>query len=255
MNGNPSPADVTMMQDWIIPDWPAPRGVRALITTRSGGVSSGPYASMNLGDHVGDDPAACRENRARLRSILPSEPLWMRQVHGTRVINPKEWSPGIEADGAVTLGPGCVLCIMTADCLPVLFCDTDGSAVGVAHAGWRGLVSGVLEATIAKMAIDPRRLMAYLGPGIGVEVYEVGEEVREAFVSDDAGAVQAFMPHTPGKYFADLYLLARQRLAKKGIMAIHGGEFCTFAEQDRFFSYRRDGPTGRMASLIWISAD
>jgi YfiH family protein len=179
----------------------------------------------------------------------------MRQVHGARVIHPEEWSPGTDADGAVTAGPGSVLGIMTADCLPVLFCDRDGGAVGIAHAGWRGMVSGILEATIAKMGIDPRRLLAYLGPGIGVEVYEVGEEVRDAFVRDDAGAVQAFMPHTPGKYFADLYLLARQRLAKTGIMAVYGGEFCTFAEQDRFFSYRRDGPTGRMASLIWISAD
>ena len=244
-----------MTQDWIIPDWPAPHGVRALITTRAGGVSTGPYASMNLGEHVGDDPVACRENRARLCSFLPSEPLWMRQVHGARVIHPEEWSPGTDADGAVTAGPGSVLGIMTADCLPVLFCDRDGGAVGIAHAGWRGMVSGILEATIAKMGVDPRRLLAYLGPGIGVEVYEVGEEVRDAFVRDDAGAVQAFMPHTPRKYFADLYLLARQRLAKTGIMAVYGGEFCTFAEQDRFFSYRRDGPTGRMASLIWISAD
>lgn len=241
--------------DWIVPDWPAPPRIRALITTRSGGASGAPYDSMNLGEHVGDDPEACRENRARLRALLPSEPLWMRQVHGTRVIEAAQWSLGIEADGAVARGPGAVIGVLTADCLPVLFCDREGGAVGVAHAGWRGLASGVLEATIAKMAVAPGRLMAYLGPGIGAEVYEVGEDVLEAFVRDDAASVQAFMPHTPGKYFADLTLLARQRLAKTGIMSVHGGQFCTLSEHERFYSYRRDGRTGRMASLIWVSTD
>lgn len=241
-----------MTHNWIVPDWPAPRGVRSLITTRSGGVSGAPYASMNLADHVGDDPRAYRENRRRLRTQLPAEPLWMRQVHGVGVIEAQSWFSGVEADGAVARAAGAVIGVLTADCLPVLFCDLEAKVVGVAHAGWRGLVSGILETTIAQMAIDPGRLMAYLGPGIGVEVYEVGEEVRDAFARVDAGAVQAFMPHTPGKFFADLYQLARQRLAKTGIMAIHGGEFCTFAEENRFFSYRRDGPTGRMASLIWI---
>jgi YfiH family protein len=247
-----------MKAEWIFPDWPAPRGVRSLITTRSGGVSRGPFASMNLGDHVGDDASACSENRARLRAILPADPLWLRQVHGTHVVEAPSWSPDVgmetkpQADGAVSRTQGAVIGVLTADCLPVLFCDADASVVGVAHAGWRGLASGILEATIAKMGADPGRLMAYLGPGIGVEVYEVGEDVRDAFVRSDPGAVQAFMPHTPGKFFADLYLLARQRLRKTGIMSVHGGQFCTFAENDRFFSYRRDGPTGRMASLVWI---
>ena len=241
-----------MTHNWIVPDWPAPRGVRALITTRSGGVSGAPFASMNLGDHVGDDARACSENRRRLHTRLPAEPLWMRQIHGVGVIEAQSWRQGVEADGAVARAAGSVIGVLTADCLPVLFCDVEAKVVGVAHAGWRGLAAGILEATIAKMAIDPGRLMAYLGPGIGVEAYEVGEDVRDAFARVDAGAAQAFMPHTPGKFFADLYLLARQRLAKTGIMAIHGGEFCTFAEEERFFSYRRDGPTGRMASLIWI---
>lgn len=241
-----------MTHDWITPDWPAPRGVRSLITTRSGGVSEGAFATMNLGDHVGDHLWACRENRERLRVVLPAAPLWLRQVHGTTVIEASSWSAGVQADGAVARAPGSVIGVLTADCLPVLFCDAGASVVGVAHAGWRGLASGILEATIAKMAIDPARLMAYLGPGIGVELYEVGEDVRDAFVRSDPGAVQAFMPHTPGKFFADLYLLARQRLRKTGIMSVHGGQFCTFEENDRFYSYRRDGPTGRMASLVWI---
>ncbi len=241
-----------MTHDWIVPDWPAPPGVRSLITTRSGGVSGAAYASMNLGEHLGDDARAWRENRRRLRCQLPSEPLWMRQVHGVGVIEAQSWRRGVEADGAVARSAGAVIGVLTADCLPVLFCDVEAKVVGVAHAGWRGLAAGILEATIEKMAIEPGRLMAYLGPGIGVEVYEVGEEVQDTFARVDAGAVQAFMPHTPGKFFADLYLLARQRLAKTGIMATHGGQFCTFAEEDRFFSYRRDGPTGRMASLIWI---
>ena len=242
-----------MKFDWIQPDWPAPRGVCALITTRSGGASSGAYSSMNLGEHVGDDAAACRENRARLRAVLPAEPVWLQQVHGNTVVEAPAAISGTVADAAVARVPGVVIAVLTADCLPVLLCDRQGTAVGVAHAGWRGLAGGVIERTVARMQIDPEHLMAYLGPAIGARAYEVGEEVREAFVAADRQACKAFVERAPGKYLADLYLLARQRLAKTGIMQVHGGDCCTFTEAGRFFSYRRDGPTGRMASLIWMA--
>jgi len=241
-----------MKHDWIVPDWPAPPGIRALITTRSGGASSGVFTSMNLGGQVGDDAAACRENRARLRSMLPAEPLWLRQVHGNTVVEAPLAAPETVADGAVARVPGAVIAVLTADCLPLLLCDRQGTAVGVVHAGWRGLAAGVIENTVAKMQVDPSQLMAYLGPAIGAAAYEVGEDVRREFVAADQRAKAAFANRSPGKYLADLYLLARQRLAKMGIMAVHGGGFCTFAESGRFFSYRRDGPTGRMASLIWM---
>ena len=244
--------DLGMQHDWIVPDWPAPRAVRALVTTRSGGVSAGAFASLNLGDHVGDEVGACMENRARLKAMLPAEPLWLRQVHGTRVVEAPSSLAGSEADGAVTRVPQAVIGVLTADCLPVLLCDRRGSVAGVAHAGWRGLAAGVIENTVAAMRVAPQELMAYLGPAIGAQSYEVGEDVCRAFVNADATAQAAFAPHAAGKYLADLYLLARQRLAKTGIMSVHGGGYCTFAERDRFFSYRRDGPTGRMASLIWI---
>ncbi len=241
-----------MKHDWIVPDWPAPQRIRALITTRSGGVSSGAFASMNLGEQAGDEAPACGENRARLRALLPAEPLWLRQVHGTAVVEAPAAAPGTPADGAVAHVPGAVIAVLTADCLPVLLCDRQGTAVGVAHAGWRGLAAGVIENTVAKMQIEPQHLIAYLGPAIGARAYEVGEDVRQAFLNADTQAGAAFAARAPGKYLADLYQLARQRLAKTGIMAVHGGGFCTYAENHRFYSYRRDGPTGRMASLIWI---
>jgi YfiH family protein len=241
-----------MKHDWIVPDWPAPPGIRALITTRAGGASSGAFTYMNLGEHVGDDAADCRENRARLRSLLPAEPLWLHQVHGNTVVEAPAAAPGVAADGAVACVPGAVIGVLTADCLPVLLCDRQGASVGVAHAGWRGLAAGVIENTVAKMQVDPRQLLAYLGPAIGAGAYEVGDDVRRVFVAADERAKAAFADRSPGKYLADLYLLARQRLAKTGIMSVHGGGFCTFAESGRFYSYRRDGPTGRMASLIWI---
>ena len=241
-----------MNHDWIVPDWPAPPRIRALITTRTGGVSSGAFASMNLGEHVGDDAASCLENRARLRALLPAEPLWLQQVHGKTVVEAASAVPGTAADGAVARVPEAVIGVLTADCLPVLLCDRQATTIGVAHAGWRGLAAGVIENTVEKMRIDPRHLVAYLGPAIGAGAYEVGGEVRRAFVAADASATAAFAERSPGKYLADLYLLARQRLAKTGIMSVHGGGLCTFAESGRFFSYRRDGPTGRMASLIWM---
>lgn len=237
---------------FIVPDWPAPARVRALITTRAGGVSRGPYASLNLGDHVGDEPPAVVENRARVAAHLPRSPFWLEQGHGTAVATPATNRPGCQADAVTTRAPGEVLAVMTADCLPVLLADEAGSAIAIAHAGWRGLAAGVIEETVAALGIEPSSLIAYLGPAIGPSAFEVGDEVRAAFVSADAGAAAAFVPGVAGKWFADLYTLARQRLARLGTARVWGGRFCTYSEPARFFSYRRDGRTGRMASFIWL---
>lgn len=240
------------MPDFIVPDWPAPPRVRALQTTRHGGVSCGGYASLNLGDHVGDAAEAVRENRARVCASLPAEPLWLRQVHGCAVSEAGRDRPGVEADAALARLPGLVCVVMTADCLPVLLCDRSGSVVAAAHAGWRGLCAGVIERTIAAMGVAGPELLAWLGPAIGPAAFEVGEEVRRAFVAVDAAAGAAFVARGGGKWNADLYLLARQRLAACGVGAVYGGEACTFAEAERFFSFRRDGETGRMGTLIWL---
>ena len=239
----------------IVPEWPAPATVRALITTRAGGVSQGAYASLNLGDHVGDEAAAVAENRARLALLLPDSPLWLRQVHGTGVADTRSARAGCEADASMTRESGRVLAVLTADCLPVLLADDTGSAIAVAHAGWRGLVAGVIERTVDALNLEPGRLVAYLGPAIGPSAFEVGDEVRHAFVAPDAEAAAAFVPGgTAGKWFADLYMLARQRLARLGTTRVFGGGFCTHGEADRFFSHRRDRVTGRMASLIWLES-
>lgn len=237
-------------------DWPAPPGVCSRLTTRRGGVSQGAYASFNLGDHVGDDPLAVAQNRARLARCLPAAPTWLHQVHGTQVVElPCPDGQGTpQADAALTRRPGVVCAVLTADCLPVLFCDRDGSVVAAAHAGWRGLQAGVLEATVAAMACPASRLMAFLGPAIGSGFFEVGDEVRAAFVATDASAQAAFHPLGGGQWLADLYHLARRRLQALGLDAVFGGGACTFGEPERFFSYRRDRTTGRMASLIWIAA-
>ena len=238
-------------KDWIIPDWPAPANVKAIITTRAGGISTGQFASFNIADHVGDDACAVAENRQRLRQSLPSAPLWLMQVHGKRVV-PAENTPATrEADASVSDKPGTVLAIQTADCLPVLLCDRAGTRVGAAHAGWRGLCSGVIEATVHAMNRPGDALLAYLGPAIGPRHFEVGAEVRAAFLGHDFRAAEHFLVCPNGKWLANLYGLARQRLATVGVMDVYGGGFCTFAEQERFFSYRRDGVTGRMAALIW----
>jgi polyphenol oxidase len=239
--------------DWIVPDWPAAARVRALITTRAGGVSSGAFASLNLSTRVGDDPGCVERNRAILRACLPGEPAWIRQVHGTAVADPDRAMPDTEADAAVTRRAGAVCAVMTADCLPILLSDRAGHAVGVAHAGWRGLAAGVVESAVRAMAPSAENLIAYIGPGIGPGRYEVGEDVRRAFVVRDPGAAIAFVPRGQGKFLADLYALARARLAAAGVAAVHGGGLCT-ASDGRFFSFRRDGATGRMASLIWIEA-
>ncbi|RLJ62852.1 peptidoglycan editing factor PgeF [Sulfurisoma sediminicola] len=239
------------MSEFIVPDWPAPPRVRALVTTRAGGVSGEPYASLNLGDHVGDDPAAVAKNRAILRCRLPAEPLWLRQVHGTRCVLAEASTPGVEADASVSFRPAAVCAVLTADCLPVLLCDVGGTVVAAVHAGWRGLAAGVIESAVAAMHRSNDELMAWLGPAIGPAVFEVGDEVRAAFVAQDAAA-GAFVPHGAGKWLCDIYELARQRLAVLGVGSVDGGGLCTASAADRFYSYRRDGATGRMASLIWL---
>lgn len=241
------------MNDWIVPDWPAPPGVHALSTTRRDGVSVAPYDSLNLGDHVGDLAAHVAENRSRVRAQMPIEPLWLSQVHGTAVADAAVGRDGMVADASFVRGPGRACAVMTADCLPVLFCHRSGSVVAAAHAGWRGLAGGVLEATLDAMAIPAGEVLAWFGPAIGPEVFEVGEDVRNAFVGDLAEAASAFRAQTGGKWLADLYALARLRLQRKGVQAIYGGDRCTVSEPESFFSHRRDRVTGRMASLIWIA--
>ena len=242
--------------DWIVPDWPAPAGVHALFTTRVGGVSRAPYASLNLGDHVGDEPAAVAANRLRLRQALvgTGDPVWLEQVHGTRVIDAASDRAGTkpeQADAAFARAPGVCCVVMTADCLPVLFCDAGGSVVAAAHAGWRGLCAGILEQTVAAMAVPAHTLLAFLGPAIGPQAFVVGDDVRAAFVARDAAAATAFTSQAAGKWLADIYQLARLRLAACGVDQVFGGTWCTVGDAARFFSYRRDGRTGRMASLIW----
>jgi len=240
--------------EFIFPDWPTPARVRALTTTRAGGVSLGPYTSLNLGDHVDDDPVAVRRNRGLLREScnLPSEPLWLKQVHGNAVVSALEVAPGVEADGAFTDTAGVVLAVLTADCLPVFLCDRRGSRVALLHAGWRGLSAGVIENGVRALDVPAGGLVAWLGPAIGPESYEVGDEVRDAFVQSDPASVDAFRASSPRRWHADLYALARRRLNALGINAVHGGGWCTFRDRSRFYSFRRDRQTGRMASLLWI---
>jgi YfiH family protein len=240
--------------DWIVPDWPAARRVRTLITTRAGGTSSGKFASLNLSARVGDDPGCVARNRAILRACLPEEPAWIKQVHGTAVIDPQQATADTEADAAVTRRARRVCAVTTADCLPVLLSERAGRVAGIAHAGWRGLSAGVIESTVGAMDAPAEDLIAYIGPGIGPSRYEVGEEVRRAFLDRDRGAAAAFAPARDGKYLADLYRLARARLAAAGVTEVYGGGYCT-ASEERFFSFRRDGTTGRMASLIWLEEE
>jgi hypothetical protein len=245
---------------WIIPDWPAPARVRAVTTTRQGpGTSQPPHECFNLGARVGEDPGVTAANRAMLlRALgLPSGPAWLRQVHGTavhEVRSARRVAGGAEpeADAATTTVAGAVLAVLTADCLPVLLCADDGTEVAAVHAGWRGLRAGVIEAACARLRTPGPRLLAWLGPAIGPSAYEVGDEVREAFVADDAGAAAGFRAARRGHWYCDLYALARMRLARLGVERVHGGDHCTHRDAGRFYSYRRDGVTGRMASLVWI---
>jgi len=240
--------------EFLRPNWPAPAGVHAAMTTRAGGVSQGPYASFNLASHVGDEAAAVSENRRRLRVALdlPAEPAWLEQVHGIRVVALPGPAPG-PADAAVTFTPGSVCAVLVADCLPVFLTGRDGRRLGVAHAGWRGLAAGIIEATVAALECTPGELVAWLGPSIGPAAFEVGGEVRDAFVARDAGSAIAFRPGREGRWLADLPALARRRLAGAGVGVVHGGELCTHSDPARFYSYRRDGATGRMAALAWLA--
>lgn len=241
--------------DPILPDWPAPKNVGAAMSTRAGGVSTGAFASLNLGPGA-DDPSAVAENRRRLRAALalPAEPGWLKQVHGTRVVHLPVGAAPPEADASYATEPGVVCAVQAADCLPVLFCDDAGTVVAAAHAGWRGLAAGVLEATVRAMAAPPVSLMAWLGAAIGPDSFEVGAEVRDAFVSRDARAAACFAPagSDSGKFRADLYALARQRLASAGVARVFGGGLDTHRDVRRFFSYRRDGRCGRQAALAWL---
>jgi YfiH family protein len=237
------------------PQWPVPRAVRAAFTLRGGGVSAAPFDSLNIGAHVGDEAAAVVENRRRVRTrlSLPAEPAWLEQVHGTRVAELD--APGVAtgpADGVVTREKGRVCAVQVADCLPVLFSSPDAAAVGAAHAGWRGLAAGVLEATIAQLEVEPTRLIAWLGPAISAVHFEVGDEVRSAFLARDPGAGCAFARNSRDRWQCDLNVLARRRLAALGVGRVCGGVWCTYADRARFFSYRRDGRCGRMAALIWL---
>jgi YfiH family protein len=245
-------------------DWPAPANIHAVVSSRVGGVSLPPWHSLNLGTHVGDDPLHVAENRQRLwralRKISACEtPQWLNQVHGTVVVEAEcnadkraLWLPAADAVATDENDIPCV--VMTADCLPVFFCDKSGSRVAVAHAGWRGLCDGVLEATVQTFA-NPADVMAWLGPAIGPSEFELGGEVRDAFLQRDSEAEKAFSPSVnAGHWMADIYALARQRLHRAGVNAVYGGELCTVSDPDRFYSYRRDGRTGRMAAVIWRSS-
>lgn len=248
---------------FLVPAWPAPPGVRSAVSTRRGGVSAPPWDEFNLGAHVGDDPAAVAANRRLLAEVLAigREPVWLEQVHGTRVLLLEEAPEALTADAAVTREPGKVCVVMTADCLPVLFCDRGGTVVAAAHAGWRGLAAGILRETVQAMGVAAEDILAWLGPAIGPEKFEVGGEVREAILDNAIDAAQraviptCFRPSSAGsdRMLADIFALARAELASLGIRQVYGGGLCTVSDGSRWFSYRRDGVTGRMASLIWLT--
>ena len=244
----------------IVPDWPAPVRVRAFSSTRTGGASRGPWRSFNLAGHVADDPEAVCRNRARLRHglDLPEEPRWLPQRHTDQVVEAdaeaaEAAAAGEPADGMVARAPGLVCAVLTADCVPVLLCDRAGAVVAAVHAGWRGTAAGVVEAGVRATGASPAALLAWLGPAIGPERYEVGAVVRDAALAGDPGAQDAFRPAGPGRWRADLERLVRRRLARAGVGSVHGGGLCTASDPRRFFSHRRDGTTGRMATLVWIA--
>jgi YfiH family protein len=240
---------------WLTPDWPLPAAVRVCATLRAGGVSEGSYATLNLATHVGDRDDRVAENRRRLRTELdlPGEPMWLNQVHGAAVARHDERNPSAIADAAIALEPGQVCAVLTADCLPVVLADRAGTRVAVAHGGWRGLIAGVLESTIAALNAPPSQLAAWLGPAISQTAFEVGGEVREAFLAKSPEHAGAFATNARVRYQADLYRLARLALERAGVSAVYGGGWCTFGEPERFFSYRRDGGrTGRIATLAWL---
>lgn len=243
--------------DFIIPNWPVPANVVALQTTRLGGVSSAPFDSLNLGAHVNDDPIAVAKNRQLLSPYLPNEPVWVNQVHGIEVIDAAQSACLQNADASFTTKPNVVCVTMTADCLPVLLCDKAGTVVAAVHAGWRGLCNGVIEAAVNKLPVEHSEILAWLGPAIGPKAFEVGSEVRAQFIAKDAQAASAFQTNG-NKWLGDIYQIARQRLNYLGVTQIYGGsvneDFCTYTDATRFYSFRRDDVTGRMASLIWLAS-
>lgn len=238
--------------DLIFPDWPAPANVKSLQTTRHGGVSAGLYTSLNLGGHVGDDSLKVAANRQLLNPYVPSEPIWLEQVHGTTVVDVATASCVPSADASYSNHKGAVCAVMTADCLPLLICDAAGTEVAAVHAGWKGLLDGVIEASVQTMKSTPDQLLVWLGPAIGANAFEVGDDVRDAFIQRNSHAVAAFAKHGEGKWLGDIYQLAKQRLANLGVTQIYGGGLCTYTDEARFFSFRRDGATGRMATMIWL---
>jgi YfiH family protein len=240
-----------MSTEWIRAEWHAPAGIVAGTTTRRGGVSEGNYRSMNLGAHVGDDPERVAENRRRFVADcgLDSEPEWLTQVHGTAVRLPGDTTP-IEADAAVACAPGATVAVLTADCLPIVLCAQSGDEIAAIHAGWRGLAAGIVGAALTRMRTPPPSLVAWLGPAISQSAFEVGDEVRAAFVASDAGAVACFRRNERGRWQADLHALARRQLGAAGVGAVDGVDLCTFGDNERFFSYRRDGQCGRMVTFI-----
>ncbi len=259
-----SATQADLLASFIIPNWPAPANVKALQTTRIGGISQAPYASLNLAAHVGDHRVAVAHNRQLLNQYLPSEPVWINQIHGIKAIDAATAGGVQAADAAYTAKANVVCVTMTADCLPVLLCDEAGTVVAAIHAGWKGLLDGVIENTINTMqaasrtatnqALNTQHLMAWLGPAIGPQAFEVGSEVRATFIAVDANATLAFKALGPNKWLCDLFLLARQRLNTLGVTQIYGGNLCTYTDATRFYSYRRDHVTGRMASLIWLTS-
>jgi YfiH family protein len=243
---------VSILDHCLIPNWPAPSNIRALQTTRIGGFSRAPYDSLNLGSHVNDAPLDVARNRMLLNTLMPSEPVWLEQVHGILVANADSASCLPQADACIATHRSAVCVVMTADCLPVLLCDQQGTVVGAVHAGWKGLAAGVIEATVQAMNVPAQSLMAWLGPAISRDAFEVGAEVREIFIDTDPQASAAFVVGQRGKWLADIYSLARLRLNALGITSINGGNCCTYTEAEKFFSYRRDGLTGRMGTFIWL---
>ncbi len=249
--------DLHESSPFLTPAWPVPSRVRALSTYRGGGCSRPPYDSFNLACHVGDDPSAVATNRRSLQQLagLPAQPCWLHQVHGTALVDAGQAAEGVSADGAFTRVAGEVCAVLTADCLPLLLCERHGHSVAALHCGWRGLAAGIIEQALVTLAAAGDEFLAWLGPAIGPAAFVVGEEVRQAFVDHDPAATAAFTAGAAGRWHADLYALARQRLAAHGVQQVYGGERCTWHEQDEFFSYRRDGVTGRMATLIWMEEE
>ena len=243
--------------EWIKPDWSAPEGVYGISTTRSGGCSQGCYSGFNLGAHVGDHPQHVTKNRRLLCDVLhlPGEPAWLEQRHSTQVIRlPAPPADLLRADAAYTTTQGVICAVQTADCLPVLFCDRQGSCVAVAHGGWRGLLDGILESTLRALPVHASELLCWLGPAIGPGEFEIDDALRERFVKKDPDLAPAFAPGRAGKCLADLYQIARRTLAGHGVHSVSGGEHCTYTQSQKFFSHRRDGTTGRMATLIWLDS-